>query len=634
MDPTERSTCRHRAIVTACACAAQLAVMFGLGWLSVRTKSPTMDEPLHATGAFAHVFHGDWRINPEDPPLWNYWAVLPHSRASLRLDFTDADWLRALENTDYQSRFCSRTLFQTPGNDGVRFIQRTRLMMLLAAVLMLGPLIAWWGWKLGGAGVAVGATLMFALDPNFLAHAPLVKNDVPMSLVMLLLAASTWAVGRRLTWLNAPLPCLACGIGLGVKFSALLLGPMLLAMLVARALLPAPWTCFNRQLRGRGPKLLVALGVCVAAALLSISIVWASYGFRFDATPAPGSRLPMHNEVAAAARWQFFLDNKGRFPTDEQLAQTAPRPFVRAVLWAEENRLLPQPWLYGLLFTYRSTLARGTFLLGEYSDTGWWYYFPLAMLFKTPLATLGAFALALFATVKMFRARAKDHGSARGFDVDRWTIICLSIPVIIYGFSALASNLNLGLRHVLPLYPFLYLLAALAIARAAQTWRKLLRPAVLVLGLALAAETFVSFPDFIPFFNAVFKPHRLRFLSDSNLDWGQDLPALAAWQARNHDELLHLCYFGTTDPAVYGIDYVNLPGGFWLNETYQWIDPRGRGVVAISATPLQGVNVPPSLRAYYAPLRDVEPLEVLGGSIYLYRLPLPPDVDLRRPTRQ
>jgi hypothetical protein len=221
-----------------------------------------------------------------------------------------------------------------------------------------------------------------------------------------------------------------------------------------------------------------------------------------------------------------------------------------------------------------------------------------------------------------------------GFAIDRWSALCLVIPVIVYGLSALTSNLNLGLRHVLPLYPFLYLLTALAIARAAQFSRKLLRPTVLILGAALAVETFASFPDFIPFFNAVFKPYRLKLLSDSNLDWGQDLPALAAWHERNPLDPLYFCYFGTTDSAVYGIDYVNLPGGFWLNTTYQWPGVRGPGAIAISATLLQGVHVPPSLRAYYAPLRGLEPSEVLGGSIYIYKLPLPPDVELRLPTRQ
>ena len=634
MERAQRENSRRVAVLTGLTCAALLAMMCTLGWLAIQTKGPTMDEPLHALGGFLHVHYRDWRINPEDPPLWNYWFTLPHARNALRLNPTDPDWVESLANTDYQFRFVVRTLFQTPGNDGVGFIQRSRFMMLLVPVLMLGPLVAWWGWKLGGPIAAVGATLMLALDPNFLAHGALVKNDVPISFVMLALALSTWLVGRKLTWRNALLPGVACGVGMSVKFSGVLLPPMLLAMLCARALFVRdPWPCSGRTVRRASTRLLVALAISLLAGIVCVIIVWASYGFRFDATPQPHSRLPMPAEVMQTARWHYFLDHDGQFPTDEQLAHLPPRPVVRLIVWAEEHRLLPQPWLYGFLFTYRSTLARGTFLLGEYSDTGWWYYFPLAMLFKTPLATLGAFAVTLLVFVIAFRARMKAHGSAVGFAVDRWSALCLTLPLLIYGTSALTTNLNLGLRHVLPLYPFLFLLTAVALARLAHGSRAVVRPLAVVLSLALAVETLVNFPNFIPFFNAPFKPHRLKLLSDSNLDWGQDLPALALWQQRNPASgPLHLCYFGTTDPHVYGIDYVQLPGGFWMGPPHEWVSGRGTsGVLAISATPLQGVNVPPSLRGYYAPLRDVRPLAVLGGSIYVYPLPLPPGIELKRP---
>jgi hypothetical protein len=637
MEGAQHNNSRRVASLSALACAALLAVMFALGWLAIQTKSPTMDEPLHALGGFLHVHYRDWRINPEDPPLWNYWFTLPHARDALRLDFNDPDWPESLANTDYQFRFVVRSLFQTPGNDGVTFIQRSRLMMLLGAVLMLGPLVAWWGWKLGGATVAVGATLMLALDPNFLAHAPLVKNDVGMTLVTLALAAATWAVGRKLTWWNALLPGAVCGIGLGVKFSAVLLGPILLCMLAARALLGAPWTCFGRSVATRRSKLLVAFAVCAVAFVLSWSIVWSLYGFRFDATPETGSRLPTHIEVKSAARWHFYLAHAGRFPTEEELARTSPSPAVRAVLFAERHRLLPQPWLYGFLYTYRSTLARDAFLMGRHSVTGWWYYFPLAMLFKTPLATLATFALALFALLIVLRARGRNgQGSAMGFHTCAWRALCLTIPLVIYGASAITSNLNLGLRHVLPVYPFLYLLSALVLAQIARNWRTIFRPIALVLAMGLAVETFANFPDYIPFFNAAFRPHRLVLLSDSNLDWGQDLPAAALWQQRHPASApLYFCFFGTTDPNVYGIDYLRLPGGFWMGPPIQWTDGQdASGALAISATLLQGVHVPPSMRFYYAPLRELAPHAVLGGSIYVYPLPLPGGTRLALPTRE
>lgn len=580
-----------RSVRVAAACAGLILFMVVLAWLAVQGKSPTMDEPLHAVGAFLHVFHRDYRVNPEDPPLWNYLAMLPHNRGSLELDFLDPAWRTPDDSMVHQSTFTSRTLFHSV-NDGVTFIQPSRAAMLVLPALLAGVL-AWWSWRIAGATAAIAATALYCLDPNFLAHAPLVKNDVAISLLTLALAATTWGVGRRLTWWNAPLPGLLCGIGMSVKFSGVLLPPMLMLMLLVRAFLRSDWMILGRNVRKPSTRLLIATALAALSCILAWATVWAAYGFRFDATPAPGSRMPI-----------------------EQLANGFA---AHVVLCAERNHLLPQPWLFGLLFTYRSTLERDTFLLGELSTGGWWYYFPLAMVFKTPLATLAAVVVALSFWIISRR---------RGDRIRLWTTTCLLIPVLIYGCMAITTSLNLGIRHILVIYPFIYILIGVGVARLREVSPRAFRPIVIALALGLAVESLAAFPDYIPFFNAIARSSRLRLLSDSNLDWGQDLPALAHWQARHPFERLCLAYFGSTDPATYGIKYVNLPGGYFLGPPPEWVDPRSHGVLAISATRLQGVNMSPRVAGYYAPLRQVAPREILGGSIYLFDLPLPEGIEL------
>jgi hypothetical protein len=276
---------------------------------------------------------------------------------------------------------------------------------------------------------------------------------------------------------------------------------------------------------------------------------------------------------------------------------------------AQDHHLLPQPWIYGFFFTYRSTLMRPTFLLGERADLGRWYYFPLAMLFKTPLATIAAIVLAL---IIVFRGVRNAH----------WTLMSLVIPIVIYMASAMSSKLNLGLRHVLPVYPFLYVLIGVAAAnyRAAHA-RRFARIAA-ALAVVLIFETMVAYPHYISFFNAAARPFRLHLLSDSNFDWGQDLTYVAEWQRRNPNTRLYLGYLGGVDPEFYGINYVNIPGGFMMNPRWQW-PPTTPGVVAISATLLQGVNCPPSCVEYYAPFRAREPREMIGDTIYVYDWPPP-----------
>jgi hypothetical protein len=186
---------------------------------------------------------------------------------------------------------------------------------------------------------------------------------------------------------------------------------------------------------------------------------------------------------------------------------------------------------------------------------------------------------------------------------------------------AITSNLNLGLRHVLPVYPFLFIGVGLALAEAQKRWPWGATRIGLALAFALAIESFAAFPNYIPFFNAAAGGSRggLHLLGDSNLDWGQDLKLLAEWQQKHPDEKLYLVYFGLADPWAYKIDYVNFPGGYKYGpqETVS-TDP---GVLAISATYMQGIYQEGPLRDTYARLENYQPIEVLGGSIYLYKWP-------------
>jgi hypothetical protein len=201
-----------------------------------------------------------------------------------------------------------------------------------------------------------------------------------------------------------------------------------------------------------------------------------------------------------------------------------------------------------------------------------------------------------------------------------WSAACLAVPPVVYMAIAMAGNLNLGLRHVLPVYPFAFIAIGLAISAAWVRWRA--TAVILPLVFAtLALESLSAFPNFIPFFNPVFASQRLELLSDSNQDWGQDLPLLAKWQREHPDVTLYLAYFGTADPAYYGIKYLNLPGGYEFGPKKQF--PQGHGVWAVSATALQAVYNP-RYREVYHELQKHKPLAVLGNSIYLYDVSLPP----------
>jgi hypothetical protein len=391
--------------------------------------------------------------------------------------------------------------------------------------------------------------------------------------------------------------------------------------------MPTAWPVLGRAIGTRRNRLLVAAGVSGVCAVAAVIGIWAVYGFRFDPTPDPGVQFDTNELARMAATNEALLRGERADPT---APPPEPSVYLRTLRWTESHHLLPQAYLAGMLFTYQSALLRPAFLRGELSARGWWYYFPFAMLVKTPVATIVVVIGALLVLV-LSHGRAVGPGedvppmpTAPPWDCDHaWSLVCLLLPAAIYMTTAMRGNLNLGLRHVLAVYPPLYVATGCAAAYLVRRWSTKAIVVLTILGVGLIIESLAACPDFIPFFNAAAggRDGGIRLLGDSNLDWGQDLPALVAWQREHPDAPpMYLAYFGLADPHYYGIRYAPLPGGYHYDPPPpQW--PHGDCIVAVSATYLQGLHVDSELfEKFYRPLAKMRPIEILGGSIYVYRL--------------
>ena len=638
--------------LTAGFCAALLVVFAALSYSAALKKSATYDEPLHVLGGFLHRHYKDFRVNPEDPALFGWLVSLPNPKSSLTVDLTNPRYGAIVEEVGHQWPFIWQTLYQTRGNDEQRVLNRSRAVCTAVGVI-LGALIAAWSYRLAGGAAAVGATALYALCPNFLAHASVVKNDVTLSCVLLAVCYTTWLVGRRASPLRLAALALLCGAALGVKYSGVLAGPVVALLLAVRALMPWPWEFVRLNLDTRGKRLAAALAACAACAVVAYGTVWAAYGFRFRPTPAADVYFNMSNLERLAKikqlqarheRARMRIEARGETPTEENLPPITERAFrehrpplaVRSVLWMNERGVLPQGWLAGFLYTFATTQLRSTYLNGEIQNVGRWEFFPLAMLYKTPAATLVAALGAAAVTLVIGRLKPKRlrAGVAAPATVaarelprlDAWAHVCLWVAPILYGLSALSANLNLGLRHILPVYPFLFIGIGVVVAKVVARWRAIGFVAVELLALLLMIETLAAYPDFIAFFNVFAGGSRggLALLGDSNLDWGQDLKALAQWQRENPGKKLYLSYFGIADPAYYGVKAQYLPGGYVFatsDNPQRNPDPGEPAVIAVSATNLQGIYFDPATRVAYHQMQLHEPLNVLGGSIYLYTYP-------------
>jgi len=596
---------------------AALLAVFGLLAASAKSdKSYTYDETLHLVGGYVHHFEQDYRINPEDPPLFGALAALPLAQGALTLDTRDPNYAQTLMNIRVQWVFCQDSLFSR-GNDATHLLGISRLAFV-AVGMLLGAMIAVWAWKLGGRWAAVTATVLFAFDPNFLAHSALVKNDVLLALVLTAFSFVIWRIGIRARWYWLAAMMLLCGAALTVKFSGVLVGPIAGVALVVRALYDRPWIVLGHELGTRRARLTCLLPIGLVTALVAWGVVWSVYGFRFSAT-ADGKPLDTAL-IEQLCRFNYWTaTHKEQQPTNAE-RDTVQLPVVmRLANWLQFDRLMPEGWIYGFRYTYATTLLRSSFLLGKVSTIGFRWYFPLAILFKTPFATLLA-GLGT-AVLGVMWAIGLEYGGLRstGRRVMRggfWAVVTLGITPVLYMGSALTTNLNLGLRHVLPVYPYVFIAIGIALAALLRYWPIYAKSLAAILALGLVVESTAIYPNYLTFFNVAVGGSRggIRLLSDSNLDWGQDLPAVAEWQKDHPDSPLYLCYFGTAVPPYYGIRYTYVPDALSAPVGFEL-----PGVLAIGATNLQGTYSNGTLAKMLG--LHHQPREVLRGSMYLYDVP-------------
>jgi 4-amino-4-deoxy-L-arabinose transferase-like glycosyltransferase len=582
----------------------------------------TYDEPLHLVGAWAQTHNDDFRCNPEDPPLWKYYAVAGISQSRIHLDTSSPAWNQLLVNPS-SGDFVSHALFETPNIDPDSVLFDARLHMLPLGIL-LGILIAWWAWRLAGPIAAVVAAAAFSLDPNFLAHSTLVKNDVPLTLLLTALMGTVWLIGERVTFWRCLAAALLLGMAITTKFSGLLAIPILALALFARAVGPTPWPILRLSATTRFHRLIVSAAIGLFCVLIAWPVIWANYDFRFSPGPNADTITDLHDVVGTCAFCETVANHNLSWGVTTQQVQALgadwhPSPIINASLWINNNHLLPQSFIRGFLYTYATTLYRTAFLCGNLSLRGWWYYFPLAMAFKTPLATLIALPLAAAAWLWPRRKIFRDPRSVLAWP--RWWSLCaLAIAPAFYTIMALRSHVDLGLRHIFPVYPFLFIFLGVAAADAYSRRPKIAGVVVALLALGLAAETFSASPDFLSFFNIAAGGARggAFLLADSNIDWGQDLKSLADWRKSHPQGQLALAYFGTADPRHYGLHYVNLPGSQAPDNQPTQNVPH---VYAISVTFFQGIYITPDQHQQYLQFRKDQPAAILGGSIYVFNQP-------------
>ncbi len=572
---------RKRWVISAVACL--LVVLAAELFLSILQESQTFDESAHIYSGYSYWKRADFGINPEHPPLVKLIAALPLLPLHLNVQPPPNIYFRRASMVG-----------------GIQFLysQNADTLLLRARVaasifaFMLALLIFAAGYEMFGAGAALFALVLFVFEPNILAHGALVTTDMGLACVLFAAVYTFYRYVKQRSTLRLVVSGVVTGLALAAKHSGLLVFPILLVL----AAVEVAW-CYLRPEPGNegttkagicGHQMLGFLGALAVIAAISLTVLWAFYGFRYKARPG---NLEITPPTAA------FLRSMHR-PAEASLIQ-----------FSERHHLLPESYLYGLAAV--ATLShegRPAFLLGRLYPQGRWFYFPAAFVIKSTLGFL--LLLVLLVAAKGIR----EAGIRR-------EILFLVIPSLIFFAVAMTSKLDIGLRHILPVYPFLIVLAAegaWSLTRQSRNWAF----AVAVLLAFHAVSSLRAYPNYLPYSNEIWvgPSNTYRVLADSNIGWEGGLKGLRDYLNKQHITQCWFAYDGPVDPDYYHIPCSPLPTlfSFLLRRRQEGVPEQVQGPVFVGAQELTGFDWGPEDMNPYSQFAHIRPKAVLQGEILVF----------------
>jgi hypothetical protein len=555
-----------------------LLVFLGELTFSIRQQSLSWDEGDHIFAGYMSWKKVDFGINPEHPPLVKALAAIP--LLPIHLKVPDPKGLASFKDEAY---FDGRDFIFGNGGEAEadRIIFRAR-MAAASLSLLLGLLVFLAAREMFGDGAALFALALVVFEPNMIAHGAYVTTDMGISCFMF---ASIYAFYR---YVKAPsvgrliVLGLVSGLALASKHSGVLLLPFGLALIITEILWSSPETRTNKRR--------VALrltGAFLAASTITIVVLWAFYGFRYAARPGGMQLSPSLAEYARGL--------KGLEP--------------QVYLALARLHLLPESYLYGLVDVRLISDSFSTYIFGKVYAHGVWFYFPAAFIIKSTAAFMGLLLLTGFAIVTgKLRARRE--------------VFFLTIPPILYLLIATGTGLNIGARHILPMYPFLSVLiggATLALAHKDRRW-------AYVVGLLLAWHVVSSaraYPNYLAYSNEFWggPANTYTYLTDSNTDWGQQLKAVKKYLDNRGVKDCWFAYFA--EPSIhfsaYGIPCKPLPTADSGWTDYQIDTPQTiTGTLLISAGTLTGYEWGSNVLNPYREFQKLKPVTFIQDGVFVY----------------
>ncbi|ACO33944.1 MULTISPECIES: glycosyltransferase family 39 protein [Acidobacterium] len=543
----------------------------------VHRESLTFDEGDHSFSGYMMWKTGDYGLNPEHPPLVKLLAAVPTLGRQL--------WTPPLQGRFFKNEAYLDGRDWLARNDGgsQHLVFEMRMMTGLLAV-GLSLAVFFMAREFFGTGAALFALTMASFDPNLLAHSALVTTDMGVTLFFLTSIYAFYRYVKKPGWGRLLLAALSAGLLIASKHSGILLAPMLVVLIAWEAIAAARGQRGRTALRLAGALVFILVG--------GVLVLWAFYGFRYAARPAG---LELHPSLAAYAAGLSHFDQS-------------------VILTFAHWHLLPESELMGLVDVKLMAQGYPTYILGHVYAHAVWWYFPVAVLIKTTLGLLALLALTAFALVTGRLRRGRE-------------VAYLVLPAALYFAIAMYAGMDIGARHVLPLYAMAAVLVGggiMALARREGRWVPAWAAVCGLLVSAHVASALSVFPNYLAYANRAWggpaNVHNL--LSDANVDWAQQLYQVKEWRDRHPGQPCWFAYFANPEirPSVYGIDCQMMPTAdtMWMGGS-SLVPPVIHGTVFISAGDLSGCEWPSNQLNPYRPFQHAKPVAMIDYGVMVYQ---------------
>lgn len=546
-------------------------------------ESAIMDELAHIPAGYSYIKFFDFRLNPEHPPLVKALSAAPLLGMGLNFPLNDPSW-----TTDINGQWnVGNNFLYEYGNNADKIIFWSRLFPILLTLLTT-LLIFIWARKLLGNFWALLPAFFFGLSPTVLAHGHYVTTDIGATFGVILASFFFVRFLENPSNKNLIFSGITFGIAELTKFSNALLIPFFLIIGLFFLLNPVKKIGFF--------KFLIKLILIFLIGYILVYLVYFVLTLNF-----PHEKQISDSEFILTSFTPVLLRDVGL----AIIKNPVLRPFGEYIL--------------GLFMVLQRSAGGNTgYFLGEVSASGWWYYFPVVFLLKEPLPSLILILFALFSGIiflvrKVFwkpnpKNLFKDFRNYIGVSFEEFAML---IFIIIYWAYSIKSPLNIGVRHLMPTLPFIYILTTNHVKNwirknftniknllfslvfmkkigfaFKQTFQLILKSGVLfILIIWYLAESLSTSPHFLSYFNEIGEGTKngYKYVTDSNYDWGQDLKELVKFTDAKNIPKIAVDYFGGGNPKYY------------LGQKYEsWSsskgNPKNQGIewLAVSINTIQG----------------------------------------------